>query len=549
MSQVELIEKMENGTPGHTNPAGGTIQSHVLKSDECSRSVAGHNPNGSDRANLPPTIPPPPVVHISRPSEADGSGLEESGDDSSDHADGRSSDERDERVQHADGIDGAKSDPGDDDQNEESSPVKDWKPPDADLVQKIVEQVEFYFSDANIVKDTFLLKHLRRNKQGFVSIKLIASFKKVRGLSKDWKSVRYSLQQSEKLIVNNEGTKVKRKAPLPEYDETTNSRTVVAVNLPMENPSVEKISHLFQPCGEISLIRIIRPGNPIPQDVRKQVESHTAYSQKKACALVEFEKTESAHKAAKIMSDEDNWRTGLHVSLLINRPKQKEKKERKSHKESLSPQTQPADDAASVDGDGDAKKKKRRRKKKRNSNRLDELSCDGSGVTGTPSSSDVDNPSEHKNASKPIPIQQQRSPNHLSPATTPKSSPCPSPHGSPRSQRKHGKSPLAASGVRNSPKGSPRCSPEMSRKNYDRRGSGGGDHSDSSNSSPWVRRRMLLSSQDKSPLAAGSSPCGSPMLGRRQMADAAGIIRSPHGPGGVSAFYGGKGRGKPLNEP
>lgn len=545
MSQVKLIEKMENGTSGHTDPAGGTVQSHAVKSDERSRSGAGQSPNGSDRANLPP-IPPPPVVHISRPSEADGSGLEESGDDSSD---ARSSDEHDEGLQLADEIDGAKSDQGDNDQNEESSPLKDWKPPDADLVEKIVKQVEFYFSDTNIVKDAFLLKHVRRNKQGFVSIKLIASFKKVRGLSKDWKSVRYSLQQSEQLIVNNEGTKVKRKAPLPEYDETSNSRTVVAVNLPMENPSVEKISHLFQTCGEISLIRIIRPGNPIPQDVRKQMETHAAYSQKKACALIEFEKTESAHKAAKSMNDEDNWRFGLHVSLLINRPKQKEKKERKSHREGLSPQQ--ADDAASVDGDGDAKKKKRRRKKKRNSNRLDELSCDGSGVTGTPSSSDVDNPSEHKSVSKPISIQQHRSPNHLSPSTTPKSSPCPSPHGSPRSQRKHGKSPLVVPGVRNSPKGSPKCSPEMSRKNYeyDRRGSGGGDHSDSSNSSPWIRRRMLLASQDKSPLAAGSSPCGSPMLGRRQMAGAAGVVRSPQGPGGVSAFYGGKGRGKPINEP
>lgn len=535
-----MIEKMENGTPGHTDPAGGTAQSHTVKSEDGSHNGAGQNPipnHGSDRDQ--PIKPPPPVVHISRASEADGSGLDESGDDSSD---GGSSDEG---GQIDDEVDGAKSDDqGEHDPSGESSQVKEWKPPDESLVEKIVKQVEFYFSDANIVKDAFLLKHVRRNKQGFVSIKLIASFKKVRSLSKDWKTVRYSLQQSEQLVVNNEGTKVKRKAPLPEYDETSNSRTVVAVNLPMDNPTVEKISHLFQPCGEISLIRIIRPGNPIPQDVRKQMESHAAYSQKKACALIEFEKTESAHQAAKTMNDDDNWRFGLHVSLLVHRPKQREKKERKSHKESLSPQ---GDDAAAVDAEGDAKKKKRRRKKKKSSNRLDELSCDGSGVTGTPSSSDVDNPSEHRHSSKPV--QQQRSSNHLSPANTPKSSPCPSPHGSPRSQRKHGKSPLAQHGVRNSPKGSPKCSPEMSRKNYDRRGSGGTDHSDSSNSqSPWMLRRMLAANQDKSPLAAGSSPSGSPMMGRRQLALRAGIVRSPLGPDGKSAFYGGKGRGKPVSE-
>ncbi|KAL1448793.1 hypothetical protein WDU94_000053 [Cyamophila willieti] len=47
--------------------------------------------------------------------------------------------------------------------------------PDEELTKRIVDQVEFYFSDENIVKDAFLLKHVKRNKEGFVS--LISSFK------------------------------------------------------------------------------------------------------------------------------------------------------------------------------------------------------------------------------------------------------------------------------------------------------------------------------------------------------------------------------------
>ena len=50
-----------------------------------------------------------------------------------------------------------------------------------------VNQVEFYFSDANITRDKFLLKHVRRNKEGFVSLKLVASFKRVKHLTKDWR--------------------------------------------------------------------------------------------------------------------------------------------------------------------------------------------------------------------------------------------------------------------------------------------------------------------------------------------------------------------------
>ena len=47
--------------------------------------------------------------------------------------------------------------------------------------------MEFYFSDANITRDKFLLKHVRRNKEGFVSLKLVASFKRVKHLTKDWR--------------------------------------------------------------------------------------------------------------------------------------------------------------------------------------------------------------------------------------------------------------------------------------------------------------------------------------------------------------------------
>lgn len=55
-----------------------------------------------------------------------------------------------------------------------------WKPPDPELIQKLVAQIEFYLSDENLEHDAFLLKHVRRNKLGFVSVKLLTSFKKVR---------------------------------------------------------------------------------------------------------------------------------------------------------------------------------------------------------------------------------------------------------------------------------------------------------------------------------------------------------------------------------
>lgn len=64
-------------------------------------------------------------------------------------------------------------------ENDEDIDPDDWMSPDADLIKKMVSQIEYYLSDENLSKDAFLLKHVRRNKMGYVNIKLLTSFKKV----------------------------------------------------------------------------------------------------------------------------------------------------------------------------------------------------------------------------------------------------------------------------------------------------------------------------------------------------------------------------------
>merc|ERR1719228_1451683 len=186
--------------------------------------------------------------------------------------------------------------------------VKEEEPyeePDDDLCEKIVAQVEFYFGDANITKDKFLLKHVKRNKEGFVSLKLISSFKRVKHLTKDWRQVAEAIERkSSKLEVNDVKTKVRRLEALPEYDEATPSRTVVALNLPLERPTIEAVAEIFSVCGEIVLVRILRPGNPIPADIKPFANKHPEMTAK-VCALVEFEKTEFALKAVKELNGKE----------------------------------------------------------------------------------------------------------------------------------------------------------------------------------------------------------------------------------------------------
>lgn len=188
----------------------------------------------------------------------------------------------------------------DDDQvQNDDSPIEI---PDDDFCEKIIEQVEFYFSNDSLLKDAFLLKHVRRNKEGFVSLKLVSSFKRVRQLCKDWRVVGYAIKRkSKKIELNDIGTKIRRLEPLPLFDETLPSRTVVATCLPFDKLTIEKVSDIFSKCGEIALVRILRPGGPIPSDVRQFVNKHPELQQNE-CALVEF--TESS--AARMAQEMDN---------------------------------------------------------------------------------------------------------------------------------------------------------------------------------------------------------------------------------------------------
>ncbi|XP_010170132.1 uncharacterized protein LOC104527966 [Antrostomus carolinensis] len=150
---------------------------------------------------------------------------------------------------------------------------------DPQLVRRIVSQVEFYLSDENLAKDAFLLKHVQKNKMGFVSIKLLTSFKKVKYLTRDWRLTLYALRFSELLEVNGEGTKVRRRVPIPEsLLSIPPSKLLLAWDLlaqeqdmllPLQKNFLETITRMFSPFGAIVSIRILRPGRKLPSDVRK----------------------------------------------------------------------------------------------------------------------------------------------------------------------------------------------------------------------------------------------------------------------------------------
>ncbi|XP_041915701.1 la-related protein 6-like [Alosa sapidissima] len=210
-------------------------------------------------------------------------------------------------------------------ENDEDIDIDEWTIPDKGLIQKMVKQIEYYLSDENLAKDAFLLKHVRRNKMGYVNIKLLTSFKKMKQLTKDWRTTAYALRHSSKLEVNEEGNKVRRLEPVPDavlsqvpskvllvwnVSELCVSASVNPadqINCPDPRPrsTIEIAISLLEPFGAISTVRVNRPGRELPSEVQRYSYRYPELSTEES-VLVEYEELEGAGKAYHELTQPDS---------------------------------------------------------------------------------------------------------------------------------------------------------------------------------------------------------------------------------------------------
>ncbi|XP_010930389.1 la-related protein 6C isoform X2 [Elaeis guineensis] len=184
-----------------------------------------------------------------------------------------------------------------------------------DVIQKIVKQVEYQFSDTNLVASDFLIKIMNKDPEGYVPMSVIASWKKIKSLGANNQMLIKALRTSTKLVVSEDGKKVRRKQPFTERDkEELQSRTVVVENLP-EDYSRQNLEKIFSVAGSVKNIRICHPQEP---NSAKSSKTDVLISNK-LHALVEYETVEQAEKAVEKLNDERNWRKGLRVRTMSRR--------------------------------------------------------------------------------------------------------------------------------------------------------------------------------------------------------------------------------------
>eukprot|EP01041_Mallomonas_annulata_P012863 gene12863-27128_t len=200
---------------------------------------------------------------------------------------------------------------------------------DPTLLANVRSQLEFYFSDSNYRRDTFLRSAAESDPEGFVPITTMLKFNKLKALTMDPLIVAEAIKESQTLSVSAENDRVKRTQALP-IDDTSNLRTLYVKGFPTTDESgiIETVKQIFSKYGNVLFVRLRR-------DAEKKF---------KGSCFVEFGSTEEMNAAVAAASLEGESKLTCNgtpfesvLSFLSWHEKKKEEKSKKSRNTSEKP--------------------------------------------------------------------------------------------------------------------------------------------------------------------------------------------------------------------
>lgn len=169
-------------------------------------------------------------------------------------------------------------------------------------VDKILKQVEFYFSDANLPRDRFLQEELKKNEEGWIGLSVIASFKRMQALSTDLAVIAESLKESSLVEVSADGASVRRTVAVPETSSDNMKTSVVIRGFAPETTTLEQLEEFFgQICTENTVAAIRLRRNPQTKAFKGSVFLHLK-TEEEAARLVELKSLTRGEEALEIMS-------------------------------------------------------------------------------------------------------------------------------------------------------------------------------------------------------------------------------------------------------
>ncbi|KAK1805773.1 hypothetical protein P4O66_001956 [Electrophorus voltai] len=360
----------------------------------------------------------------------------------------------------------------------------------------------------------------------------------IRDLTRDWRTTLAAARISQQLEVNEAGTKVRRRCPVPDwllcvpttklllawnFLGNTTEGTESGGSGAEQQDFMEAAMCVFGLYGTITSLRILRPGKEVPAELRRYAKKHAELG-RKLCAVVEFEYLDGARKAYEALgvAEQQQGGKGIRVALLGSRGTRKSVCHGEESEESI---------------ENDGSKKPNRKAKRHLYSMEDSALYSSSESDFTPAS-----PRPNRRVSRPQAL-------YGSPLAIPRASafcsdpyrnPLGSPVGSPLLPRKlfpggHAISPLATPPFSSTPTsvGSATYSRNKCSADYTQDSTG-------NVGSPWVQRRknaaQALHPEKSCPL--------SPSHVKRSLGVL--VMRQPQGPDGTKGFHNSIGRGKVL---
>jgi len=100
----------------------------------------------------------------------------------------------------------------------------------------------------------------------------------------------------------------------PEEEKAQPFKRIVAINLPAKYQSVEALTSVFHPYGDVNIVRVLKPGKNIPADIKQWIRLIPDLG-RAACAVIDFETARAAKFAVHVFRQREN-EMGFRCALL-----------------------------------------------------------------------------------------------------------------------------------------------------------------------------------------------------------------------------------------
>uniref|UniRef100_A0A6G1SCX6 Lupus La A n=1 Tax=Aceria tosichella TaxID=561515 RepID=A0A6G1SCX6_9ACAR len=164
----------------------------------------------------------------------------------------------------------------------EEQATKRIKIEDGELKARVAKQIEYYFSDVNLVRDKFMQEQLEKN-DNRVKLSVLATFARLAKLTRDENVMIAALKEVESdLIEIDEAERlIKRKKPLPDKEEYAKELALRTVHI-SGFPDSLSFDDLHRYCSKLGEVESL------------QMRQHYKTKQFKGCIHLVFKKVEDA---------------------------------------------------------------------------------------------------------------------------------------------------------------------------------------------------------------------------------------------------------------